>query len=180
MIKRICNILSAVLLAVLLVIAGLIAVPMLMGYQEMAVLSGSMEPELSVGSLVYVKPVDAAELNPGEICTYTLQDGETHVTHRVESIDTEAQTLVTKGDANEDADATPVAFSQVVGRVEFHIPLLGYITLNIKTPVGIMSICGVLLLIIILNFVPALIDADKEDKEKAAKEKAENQAKPQQ
>lgn len=179
MIKRICNFLSAVLLIVLLAIAGLIAVPMLMGYQEMAVLTGSMEPELPVGSLVYVKPVDAAELKPGEVCTYTLSDGETHVTHRVESIDTEAQTLITKGDANEEVDASPVAFSQVVGRAEHHIPMLGYITLNIKTPTGIMSVCGVLLFIILLNFIPAIIDAGKEDKEKEAQAK-EAADKPQQ
>lgn len=166
MIKRVCNILSAVLLIVLLAVAGLITVPMLMGYQEMAVLTGSMEPEMPVGSLVYVKPVDATELKPGEVCTYTLEDGETHVTHRVESIDTETKTLITKGDANEEVDASPVAFDQVVGRAEFHVPMLGYITLNIKTPTGIMSVCGVLLVIILLNFIPAIIDADKEDKQK--------------
>ena len=61
MVKKICNILSTIVLVVLLAAAAVILVPMLLGYKEMAVLSGSMEPTIPVGSLVYVKPVEASE-----------------------------------------------------------------------------------------------------------------------
>ena len=76
------------------------------------------------------------------------------------------QTLVTKGDANEVEDG-PVAFSQVFGETKFHLPYLGYIAMNIKTPTGIMVVCGVLVVVILLNFIPAIIDAGEEDKKKA-------------
>ena len=168
-VKRICNILSTLVLLVLLAVAAVILVPMLMGYKEMAVLSGSMEPTIPVGSIVYVKPLDDASLlEPGDVCTYTLADGETMVTHRVVSIDPESQTLVTKGDANDTEDGA-IRFDQVFGETQFHLPSLAYIAMNAKTPTGIMASCGVLVVVILLNFIPAIIDAGEEEKKKAGK-----------
>ena len=169
MVKKICNFLSTIVLVVLLAAAAVILVPMLLGYKEMAVLSGSMEPTIPVGSLVYVKPVEASELEAGDVCTYYLSDGETFVTHRVMSIDADAQTLVTQGDANEDPDGD-IQFSQVYGRADFHLPYLGIVIQNIRTPVGIMSICGVVMLVILLNFIPAIIDAAEDEKKQKAQQ----------
>lgn len=166
-VKKICNILSTLVLLVLAAVAAVILVPMIMGYKEMAVLSGSMEPTIPVGSIVYVKPLDDATLlEPGDICTYTLVDGETMVTHRVVSIDPESQTLITKGDANDTEDGA-ISFGQVFGETQFHLPYLGYIAINAKTPTGILVICGVLVVVILLNFIPAIIDAGEEEKKKA-------------
>ncbi len=169
-VKKICAVLSTLVLLLLLAASAVILVPMMLGYKELAVRSGSMEPTISVGSLVYVKPVDAAELQPGDVCTYYLSDGETFVTHRVMSVDSQAQTLVTQGDANEAADGE-IAFGQVYGRVDFHLPYLGFAVQNFRTPVGIMSICGVLMLIIVLNFVPAIIDAAENEKKQKVQTK---------
>lgn len=165
MVKKICNVLSTVVLIVLAVGAAVILVPMLLGYKELAVLSGSMEPSIPVGSLVYVKPVQASELQPNDVCTYRLKDGSTFVTHRVIRMDTQAKTIVTKGDANETDDGE-VMFDQVYGKAEFHLPLVGHLIVNIKTPVGIMAVCGVLAVVILLNFIPAIIDAGEKEKQK--------------
>ena len=169
MVKKICNILSTIVLVVLLAAATVILVPMLLGYKEMAVLSGSMEPAIPVGGLVYVKPVEASELEVGDVCTYYLSDGETFVTHRVMSIDPENQTLVTQGDANDVPDGD-IQFSQVYGRADFHLPYLGIAIQNMRTPVGIMTICGVVMLVIVLNFIPAIIDAAEDEKKQKAQQ----------
>ena len=168
-VKKICNILSTLVLLVLLAAAAVLLVPMLLGYKEMAVLSGSMEPAIPVSSLVYVKPAEATDLQVGDVCTYYLPDGETFVTHRVMSIDPENQTLVTQGDANDTSDGD-VQFSQVYGKAEFHLPYLGFAIQNIRTPVGIMTICGVVMLVILLNFIPAIIDAAEEEKQQKAQQ----------
>lgn len=168
-VKKICNILSTVVLLLLAAVAAVIVLPMVMGFKEMAVLTGSMEPTIPVGSIVYVKTLDdPSQLQPGDICTYTLSDGETMVTHRVVSVDPDSQTLVTKGDAN-DTDDGDINFAQVFGRTQFHLPYLGYIAINAKTPVGIMTVCGVLVVVILLNFIPAIIDAGEEDKQQKRK-----------
>ena len=58
---------------------------------------------------------------------------------------------------------------QVFGRAAFHLPLLGYLTTGIKTPTGIFAACGLVILIILLNFVPAIIAAGEAEKAGAPK-----------
>ncbi len=167
-VKKICNFLSTVVLLLLAAVAAVILVPMLLGFKEMAVLTGSMEPNIPVGSLIYVKPLDdPATLQPGDVCTYFLNDGETLVTHRVVSVDPENRTLVTQGDANTTADGD-IPFDRVLGEARFHLPWAGYIALNTKTPTGILVVCCVLVAVILLNFIPAIIDAGEEEKKKAS------------
>ena len=162
MIKKLCNLISTLLLILLLAVAVVIVLPMAFGYKEMAVLSGSMEPTIPVGSLIYVKPCAAEDLEVGDVCTFQINGG-TYVTHRVMQMDDETKTLVTKGDAN-DAEDGALPYSSVVGEAQFHLPWLGYISMNIKTPKGILAVCGVLVLVILSNFIPAIIEADEEEK----------------
>ena len=117
-------------------------VPKMLGYDEYAVLSGSMEPGIPVGAIVYDKNFAASEAREGAVVTYQLPAG-TLVTHRIISVDKEEQTVVTQGDANNIADAAPVAWQQIIGVYAFHIPYLGYISIYAKTPLGIAVVCGV-------------------------------------
>ena len=118
-----CNILSTVCFAA--VIAALLpaVVPNLMGMQAYNVISGSMEPEIPVGSLVLVKKCDAEELQTGDVIAF--YSNGTVVTHRLVEIDSEKKELTTKGDANSSVDFRPVPYADVIGRVEKHIPVLG-------------------------------------------------------
>ena len=167
MLQKVCNFLSTVLLIVLLLVAGVLILPPLAGCKNMAVLSGSMEPGIGVGSMVIAKPVDEVSLAVGDVITYKLT-GDTLVTHRIIEADYENKQFITQGDANEVADGAPVAYSQVVGKVLFHVPLLGYVSIYIKTPLGIAGICGALIVIIILSFLPDVLK--KEEKKEEAKE----------
>lgn len=164
MVKKVCETISTLIMILLLVVALTILVPMVMGMKELAVLSGSMEPTIPVGSIVYVKPMEAEQLEPGDVCTFKLSDGSTLVTHRVVSIDHENRTLVTQGDANDVPDGD-LPFAQVVGKGVFHLPLLGFITMYAKTPIGILCIGGLLALVLLVNFIPAILNADDKKKE---------------
>lgn len=165
MFRKICNFLLGVLIIGLLVIAGLLLVPRLLGMQSLAVLSGSMEPEISVGSIVYAEPVEPESLEVGDVITYQLGE-DTRVTHRITEINEEEQTFITKGDANDNVDGLPVPYSNVVGQVKYHVPYLGYISIYIKTPLGIAVGCGILIVIILLNFLPDIFSSEEEKKEK--------------
>ncbi|RHV38187.1 signal peptidase I [Ruminococcus sp. OM05-10BH] len=165
MLKKICGILSGIILLVLAVLAGLLIIPKLMGYEEMAVLTGSMEPNYPVGSLIFVKEIEPDQLEVGDVITYRL-NSDTVVTHRIVEIDKEAQTVTTKGDANSSNDGSPVPYSEIVGKAHFKIPYLGYVSMNIKTPKGIMAICGVLIAIILLTFLPEIFSPEEEEEQK--------------
>lgn len=168
MLQKICNFLVGIVIFVLAVLAGILIVPRVLGYTSFAVLSGSMTPEISVGSIVFAKETSFDDFEVGDIVTYRLSD-EMMVTHRITEIDTSKQEFVTKGDANDAVDAEPIVFSRVVGKVAFHVPYLGYMTIYIKTPIGIAAICGVLFVLILLFFLPDIFK--KEEKTENEKQK---------
>lgn len=169
MLKKICGFLSGILLVVLAVLAGLLIIPKAMGYEEMAVLTGSMEPNYPVGALIFVKEEDPEKLKIGDVITYRL-DEDTVVTHRIVEINRDEQTVTTKGDANEDKDGSPVSYSNIVGKAHFKVPYLGFIAMNIKTSKGIAAICGVLVAVILLTFIPEIFSEDDEKEEKKKKQ----------
>lgn len=127
-------------LAVLLVLAAGVIVPGWCGLKAMAVVSGSMEPAIPVGSMVYVKSIAATRLQPGDVCTYRLQREPALVTHRVVQVDALHQTLLTRGDANARPDPA-VPFDRVVGRVVFHLPCAGWWVLGLRSPLGLFLLC---------------------------------------
>jgi signal peptidase len=107
-----------------------------LGWQVAGVRSGSMQPTYGVGSLVAIAPVDAAALGAGDVITYHWGGTGPLVTHRIVEVNgTGAErTFVTKGDANRVADMTPVPSGAIAGRVEFGVPVLGYLTLALGQP----------------------------------------------
>lgn len=107
--------------------------PMPFGYGTAIVLSGSMEPTFSEGALLIVKEAESYEIN--DIVVY--QDGQSLVVHRI--IDVDEDTVTTKGDANQIADA-PVHIKYIKGKVLVWIPVAGTIIKGIKTPVGTVVI----------------------------------------
>lgn len=172
MVKTICNILSTIILVVLLALAAVLIVPVILGYTELAVLTGSMQPTIPVGSLIYVKEVEPSTLQVGDVVTYQLE-GDTMVTHRVVEVNPDEGYLVTQGDANEDPDGQ-IPFDRIVGKMDFHLPYLGYISMNIRTKTGIFAICGTLIAIILLTFIPEIFSNDEEEEEKTEPAKKQN------
>ena len=130
----------------------------LAGLQVFTVLSGSMEPQLPVGSLIYVKPADAASLKEGDVITFLLNK-DTVATHRITQILSEAGELrfVTKGDANASEDGRPVHFRNVIGTPVFCIPLLGYLSTFLQTPLGTAAAICTGAILLLLVFLPGRI-----------------------
>ena len=110
-------------------------VPMTLGFGASVVLSGSMEPELSVGDLLIVVPADSYGV--GDVVVY--QAGRIAVVHRIIAID--GDTITTQGDANNTPD-DPISLSVVKGRVLVAIPIIGHLINLIKTPIGTIALLG--------------------------------------
>lgn len=177
-ITKICNILIVVFMIAAILTAGVLIVPRLFGYQMYGVLSGSMEPYYHVGSVVFVDTkATAQEIQDGDPISFYLEDGSI-VTHRVMEKDDSAGHFITKGDANEVEDISPVPFERLIGKAAFSIPLIGYVTLQIKTKQGMMAVAMVLIVLILLYLIPELLKPeDPKAKEEAARKKAEKKQK---
>ena len=115
------------------------ALPMPFGFGASVVLSGSMEPELSVGDMIIVVPSDSYVVDD----VVVFQSGRMSVVHRIIGI--EGEEVITQGDANNAPD-DPIALSAVKGKVIFAIPYVGYLVNVIKTPIGTMVLIGLALL----------------------------------
>lgn len=54
-------------------------------------------------------------------------------------------------------------FSEAGGRALHYIPFLGALGSFVKTPLGIVSICAVLIALVVLRFMPSALESDKEE-----------------
>lgn len=130
---------NTALLAV--VIAGLVlTLPKIAGIQPYVVLSGSMEPEIPTGGVVFTN-TNFRDPEKGDIITYEVSDGSL-VTHRVIKAGEE---IVTQGDANVMADP-PIKEDQVIGTVVFWLPYLGY-ALDFANHRGFLLILAALIIL---------------------------------
>lgn len=161
--KKIWNVISTALVVLIVLCAVFLMGSRLLGYQVFNVISGSMEPEYSVGDLIYVKEVDPYEIEVGDPITFVLNEDLVVATHRVVEIDAENQHFYTKGDANETADASPVHFNNVIGVPQFSIPLLGYVSDFIQNPPGMYITVAASVVLIVVVFLPDMVGKKKKD-----------------
>lgn len=129
---------SLVVLLVLLALATMTAAgyAQLQGLALLSVQTGSMRPAISPGDAVLVSQ-RPAQIVAGDIISFRSHDNpRVTITHRVASIDGAGRWL-TRGDATSQGDR-PVYSSQLVGKVERIIPLLGYSFDFVRHPAGLI------------------------------------------
>lgn len=123
-------------------------------YNAYVVLTGSMIPEILPNDVVITKKTEGEKLKVGDIITFIPSDSRISniiVTHRILNkyydATTKKYTYQTKGDNNNTADFTLAEDQNVIGRVIFKIPKVGYIQTLLATRGGI----------IIAILIPALV-----------------------
>ena len=142
-----CNLTGFLMLAAVIATALPLTVPRFMGYEIYEVITGSMEPALPVGSVVYVSPAAPEDVNEGEVIAFT-DDGSV-VTHRVRENRFVVGEFITKGDANAQEDLAPIPYSALIGRVVFSVPVVGRFLAVYASRVGkiyalVFAACGVM------------------------------------
>ncbi len=132
-------------LAAIAILVLVSAFPISGNYQIKVVESGSMEPTIKVGSVVVVKPTDSYQV--GDVVTYEggFRDEKGRavpVTHRIveKKVENGVTAYVTKGDANDDPDNRVVRERQIIGKVLFDVPYVGYIVEAARKPYGFLAI----------------------------------------
>jgi len=146
------------------------------------VTSGSMEPVLKTGDVLYISKVDADKIKAGEIITFYSNDRKITITHRcIEVLHQDNKTFFrTKGDANENNDTFLVPQNALVGRVPnakifghaiyAKIPRLGYLSYFIHTKIGfflLILLPGYLLIGMETYNIFNILQEDKKDEKKS-------------
>ncbi len=191
-IKRILSVIAAVsfVLGLVIFISVLRAnngeVPNIFGFSVMRVQTGSMEPELRVGSIVITRHVPQEEISVGDIISfYSIDPGLNNQveTHRIveEHYVGKEREYITKGDANQADDSYPVIYRNVIGKV------IGNLGVASGSVIGILQNKNVILFLIIIplvfitfseavNLVNLVIESRKTAKEENSDE-SENEKK---
>lgn len=139
--RRAIHVVLALLFVALVVPFVVYAVPEVAGADESyIVLTASMTPEIAPGDAVVVRDVPANQIQVGDVITFQPRNGgDVPVTHRVAEVlvlSDGSRAFVTKGDANEDADAGAVTPDQLVGKVVITLPYIGHVVAFVNSPVG--------------------------------------------
>jgi len=122
----------------------------------MVVPSTSMVPTLQVGDIVIVKGVDPETITVGTIIIFQSPSGSIDIIHRVIGITKERGTLYfqTKGDNNGAPDpwSPGVPEQNVKGVLVARIPYVGYVTLALQGPLGVILIAFLIFLMISFEY----------------------------
>lgn len=114
------------------------------------ILSGSMEPEISVGDIVVTKNIKENELAIGDVISF--RSGSMVVTHRITNINKNGNDIeyTTKGDNNNTEDIGTITYKDIIGKYSYKIPKIGHAMLFIKQNFLIVIAIIILLIIFII------------------------------
>lgn len=118
--------------------------PMPFGVGVGVVNSGSMEPKLSKGDLIFVKAQQSYAV--GDMVVF--EEGGMLVVHEIVAID--GETVTTKGAANDTPDE-PFPAKYISGKVTFHIDGAGEAVNALKSPFGTFCLVGLAAALLLLS-----------------------------
>lgn len=157
-IARLCSVFGTILLIVLILACVPLTLPRMLGYHIYTVVSGSMEPEIPTGSLVYVKNMEPEEVQEEDVIAfYSAMDGNSIITHRVVTNSTLMGEFITKGDANEENDMNPVTYDHFIGRVALSVPVAGSLAQTFTSAYGKIAAAGMISLAVVLHLIAAIL-----------------------
>ena len=106
------------------------------GYHSYLVQSGSMEPNILIGDVVITHKQTVYHNN--DTITFNSQEADRIVTHRIIDIkERQERQFITKGDANTEEDEEQIATSDIIGKVIFVIPKLGFLINFSQSTIGL-------------------------------------------
>lgn len=109
---------------------------LLPGAKSFVITSGSMEPVIPEGSIIYTIKQQGYKI--GEVITFVKDT--TSISHRITNLVKVGSEIYyeTKGDANSVADKDLVSSRNVFGKIVSFVPVVGNIFLFYKNPLGLI------------------------------------------
>ncbi len=139
----------------LAVMVSLAVIPMFLGFRPFVIMSGSMEPTISTGSVAITRPVSSQDLQVGDVIAFNPHpDSVMPIIHRIIKIEERQGTryYTTRGDANSGDDtemALPPTGLQVMGAV----PVIGYAVFYAAQPTGTVLLVFVPIVLLVLLWI---------------------------
>jgi signal peptidase len=137
-------------------------------YEPMVIVTGSMQKTIPVGSLVVDQKVDPRRLEVGDVISFQKPIGAKGLdSHRIVAIknDRGRRLYQTKGDSNPVADPWVISFDRGMAahRVAFSVPYAGNALIFARSPLGRLSLIAYVCLILLLSVLKGIAATAKVD-----------------
>lgn len=160
----------SILMTLVILLAALLVGLYIFKIRPYIVKTGSMEPAIHTGSVVFVNQrTELSEIKVGDVISFR-KGGEMLVTHRVVKIEDGKYT--TKGDANNTNDPEPVTEENYIGKTVTVLPGLGGLFSFLKTTAGRVTALCIVGALLAISFIPK----KKKNVEKEAMENGQENA----
>ena len=137
-------------------------IPLVFGYGNAVIITGSMEPEILPGDMIIVRKQNDYAID--DIVTY--QGNNSPITHRI--MEKTPNGYITQGDAN-NTDDGEITEERIIGKVVKIIPKVGTVVLFFQSTPGVLILIAGLFAIVELPALAARIRKYyREKKEKTA------------
>lgn len=140
-----------------MLVIGWYVFSLLTGARLAVLMTGSMSPDLPAGSAAVTVPVQAADLELGDVVTLQRDDASLPVTHRIVGIEdgpTEAaRSLTLQGDDNPVPDLFPYVVEEA-HRMVLGAPHLGTVLGVVRAPWAILTLTAVVAALVLAAFWP--------------------------
>lgn len=161
-----CSVLGTLLLAVLVAACLPLTAPRLFGFHIYTVVSGSMEPAIPIGSLLYIQEAQPEEMEKEDVIAYYGgRDSTAIITHRVVENRVVMGEFITKGDANAKEDKAPVPYSDFIGKVRLSIPKAGGAAQMLASVQGKITAACLIGLAVLLQAAGSVLESRREAKD---------------
>ena len=148
LVPALCNITGTLILLSVIIFCLPVTAARIRGHEVYNVVSGSMEPAILVGSVLFVEPVKPESVEEGDVIAFRSEGSV--ISHRVVRNRVVEGEFVTRGDANREEDMNPVKYQDLVGKVKCHYPMMGHLLFLYTSGVGkvymvCFAACGAML-----------------------------------
>lgn len=158
-VSAMCSALGTVLLIIIILLCIPLTVPRVFGYEIYSVVSGSMEPEIPIGSLVFIDDTDPQFVEENEVIAfYGGRDTNAIITHRVVENRVVMGEFITKGDANQTNDMNSVDYDEFIGRVVLSLPKIGVMAQFLTSIMGKIGAACMIGLAVVLHLLASALD----------------------
>lgn len=141
-----------------------LTVPRVFGFHIYTVISGSMEPAIPIGSLLYIQKLPPEDMKEKDVIAYYGGHGQSAIiTHRVVENRVLMGEFVTKGDANAAEDMEPVPYDDFIGKVRLTIPKVGVAAQAFFSTPGKIAAVSLIGLAVLLQVLASVLGRGKKN-----------------
>ena len=163
------------LIAIIFIVAMRLSggIPSLFGYNFFVIVSPSMEPEICVGDIIISKEYNGGEIKRDDVVTYLGREGDLAgkiVTHKVVSVSSDGNTIVTRGVAN-GSDDPAITKDDIKSVMVYKTFLIGKIYSVISSTWGFLLLVMIPMCILIVSEIVNLVKDMKNDESEAPDDK---------